>query len=73
MPKKYPRGNNNKPQYRSFVVLRGFNYIPKGETEERRVEAGAQLPQDLTAIQVTRLVERGVAGQRDAAQEVIDG
>ena len=72
MPNKHPRVSRPQQQH-DFIVLRGFNYIPKGETEERRVEAGAQLPQDLTAVQVTRLVERGVAGQREATQEVTDG
>ena len=42
------------------TVARGFNYIPKGETAERRVDAGTQLPQDLTSTQVARLIERGV-------------
>ena len=63
MPNKHPRVSRPQQQH-DLTVLRGFNYIPKGETEERRVEAGAQLPQDLGVQTIARLVDRGVIGKR---------
>ena len=47
-------------------VLRGFTYTPKGKTVDRRVEAGADVPADLTATQVARLAERGIVEKRQA-------
>ena len=59
------------------TVIRGFNYIPKGETAERRVDAGTQLPQDFTPDQVARFAERGIVTihkvAKKATQEVTDG
>ena len=59
-------------------VVRGFNYTPKGEAVERRVDADSQLPQDLSKAQIARLIERGVVEmirpvKRGATQEVTDG
>ena len=55
-----------KSRASDYIVARGFNYTPKGKQVERRVDAGTELPADLTTTQVTRLVERGVVAIRGA-------
>ncbi len=47
-----------------FIVARGFDYIPKGKKVERRVDAGTELPADITVAQRTRLIVRGVVTER---------
>ena len=62
---------------KKYEVLRGFSYTPKGKQVERRVDAGTELPADLTATQVTRLAERGVVAKQQAgttaSNEVCNG
>lgn len=41
-------------------VIRGFNYVPNGKTEEVRVDVGGILPADITQDQIARLGERGI-------------
>ena len=47
---------------KKIEVLRGFNFVPEGASDEVRVDIGDRIPKSLSIKQITRLIERGVLG-----------
>lgn len=45
---------------KEFKVIKGFNYVPKGETSEVRVDVGDPVPVSLTTEQIKRWIDRGI-------------